>query len=59
MVEVYWEIGRKIVEGEQRGKERAEYSKEIVKNLSKKLTEEFGKGFAFVERQKILFEKKK
>ena len=47
MVEVYWEIGRK---GEQRGKERVEYGKEIVKNLSKKLTEEFGKGFAFVER---------
>lgn len=59
MVEVYWEIGRKIVEEEQRGKERAEYGKEIVKNLSKKLTEEFGKGFVFVERQKILFEKKK
>ncbi len=46
MVEVYWEIGRKIVEGEQRGKERAEYSKEIIKNLSKELTEEFGKGFS-------------
>lgn len=46
MVEVYWEIGRKIVEGEQRVKERAEYSKEIIKNLSKKLTEEFGKGFS-------------
>ena len=45
MVEVYWEIGRKIVEEEQRGKERAEYGKEIVKNLSKKLTEEYGKVF--------------
>jgi len=30
MVEVYWEIGRKIVEEEQRGKERAEYGKEIL-----------------------------
>ena len=45
MVEAYWEIGRRIVEEEQRGKERAEYGKEIVKNLSKELTEEFGKGF--------------
>ena len=46
MVEAYWEIGRRIVEEEQRGKERAEYGKEIVKNLSKQLTEEFGKGFS-------------
>ena len=46
MVEAYWKIGRRIVEEEQRGKERAEYGKEIVKNLSKELTEEFGKGFS-------------
>ena len=45
MVEAYWEIGRRIVEEEQRGKERAEYGKEILQNLSKELTEEFGKGF--------------
>ena len=45
MVEAYWEIGRRIVEEEQSGRERAEYGKEILKNLSKELTEEFGKGF--------------
>ena len=45
MVEAYWKIGRRIVEEEQNGKERAEYGKEIIKNLSKELTEEFGKGF--------------
>ena len=45
MVEAYWEIGRRIVEEEQSGRERAEYGKEIIKNLSKELTEEFGKGF--------------
>ena len=45
MVEPYWEIGRRIVEEEQSGRERAEYGKEIIKNLSKELTEEFGKGF--------------
>ena len=47
MVEAYWEIGRRIVEEEQNGKERAEYGKEIVKNLSKELTEEFGKGYSY------------
>ena len=47
MVEVYWEIGRRIVEEEQNGKERAEYGKEILQNLSKELTEEFGKGYSY------------
>ena len=47
MVEAQWEIGRRIVEEEQNGKERAEYGKEIVKNLSKELTEEFGKGYSY------------
>ena len=45
MVEAYWKIGRQIVEEEQSRRERAEYGKEIVENLSKELTEEFGKGF--------------
>ena len=45
MVEAYWKIGRRIVEEEQSGRERAEYGKEIVENLSKELTEEFRKGF--------------
>lgn len=47
MVESYWKIGRRIVEEEQNGKERAEYGKEILKNLSKELTEEFGKGYSY------------
>ena len=46
MVEAYWKIGRRIVEEEQLGKERAEYGKEIIKNLSEELTKEFGKGFS-------------
>jgi len=41
----YWQIGQLIVEDEQKGKERAEYGKFVLKNLSKKLTFEFGKGF--------------
>lgn len=45
MVTSYWEVGRAIVEEEQRGLERAEYGAQIVDSLSKRLTEEFGKGF--------------
>ena len=44
MVEAYWSIGRMIVEEEQQGKERAEYGAALIKNLSVRLTEEFGKG---------------
>lgn len=40
-----WLIGRRIVEQEQAGKERAEYGKQILKLASRTLTEEFGKGF--------------
>ena len=46
MVEAYWKIGQRIVLEEQNGKERAEYGKEIIKNLSGVLTAEFGKGFS-------------
>ena len=46
MVEAYWNVGRMIVEEEQKGKERAEYGTFIIRNLSIRLSEEFGKGFA-------------
>jgi predicted nuclease of restriction endonuclease-like (RecB) superfamily len=46
MVETYFEIGKLIVEEEQNGKERAEYGKQILKELSNKLSKEFGKGFS-------------
>jgi len=46
MVYTYFEIGRTIVEEEQKGKERAEYGKQIIKELSQRLTYEFGKGFS-------------
>ncbi|MEQ8189573.1 MAG: DUF1016 N-terminal domain-containing protein [Candidatus Eremiobacterota bacterium] len=45
MVITYWEIGRRIVEEEQHGEKRAEYGKYLIKDLSEKLTQEFGKGF--------------
>ncbi|MCT3788655.1 DUF1016 domain-containing protein [Elizabethkingia anophelis] len=46
MVLTYFEIGRMIIEEEQNGKERAGYAKEILKNLSKQLTKEFGRGYS-------------
>ncbi|MBQ7062534.1 MAG: DUF1016 family protein [Bacteroidales bacterium] len=46
MVNAYWQIGRRIVEEEQGGAERANYGKQILKQLSVALTEEFGKGFS-------------
>ena len=46
MTYTYFEIGRMIVEEEQSGKDRAEYGKQILKELSEKLTSEFGKGFS-------------
>ncbi len=46
MVLTYFEIGKIIVEEEQNGKERAGYGKRLLKGLSEKLTNEFGKGFS-------------
>ncbi len=46
MVEAYWLTGKRIVEEEQNGKDRAAYGKEILKNLAKELSAEFGKGFS-------------
>ncbi|EQA02800.1 DUF1016 N-terminal domain-containing protein [Glaesserella parasuis] len=46
MVEAYWKIGERIVLEEQNGADRAAYGKEIIKNLSVELTNEFGKGFS-------------
>lgn len=45
MVEAYWKIGERIVLEEQNGADRAAYGKEIIKNLSVELTNEFGTGF--------------
>jgi len=47
MVEAYWLIGKRIVEEEQNGKERAGYGEAILKNLSIALTKELGKGFSY------------
>lgn len=46
MVLTYFETGKMIVEEEQGGKERADYGKSVIKELSRILTIEFGKGFS-------------
>jgi predicted nuclease of restriction endonuclease-like (RecB) superfamily len=53
MTITYFEIGRIIVEEEQNGKDRAEYGKQLLKGLSKQLTEEFGKGFSIRNLEQI------
>ena len=45
MVQTYWNVGRIIVQGEQKGSERASYGKQVVSQLAEILTDEFGKGF--------------
>lgn len=45
MVRAYWQIGREIVEDEQKGERRAEYGKALIQNLSHELTQWHGKGF--------------
>lgn len=45
MVQAYWNIGRSIVEEEQKGKDRAEYGKQILRHLSQKLIQKYKTGF--------------
>lgn len=45
MVSAYWQIGRVIVEEEQKGKKRAEYGKALIEQLSQKLKQDYGEGF--------------
>ena len=46
LLQTYWQIGKIIVEDEQRHSNRAEYGKQTLKTLSRALTEEYGKGFS-------------
>ncbi len=47
MVQAYWNIGKVIVEEEQKGRARAGYGEYLLKDLSQRLTEDFGKGFDY------------
>lgn len=53
MVITYFEIGKMIVEEEQKGKERAEYGLNLTKELSNRLSQEFGKGFSVTNIQQM------
>jgi predicted nuclease of restriction endonuclease-like (RecB) superfamily len=46
MTASYWEIGRRIIEAEQKGKRRAGYGEQLIELLSADLTNEFGRGFS-------------
>jgi len=46
MVHTYYEVGRMIIDEEQQGKERAAYGKAVLRDLSARLSEKFGKGFS-------------
>lgn len=46
-IATYWNIGRRIVEEEQQGQERAKYGAKLIANLAQQLTLEFGSGFSY------------
>lgn len=48
MTTTYWEIGRRIIEGEQDGQARAVYGGKLLERLSADLTRRFGRGFSIV-----------
>ena len=45
-VKTYWNIGKKIVEEEQHGQDRADYGKRLIRQLSDELTKEYGNAFS-------------
>ena len=46
MTRAYWNVGKRIVEQEQKGKTKSKYGSYLLKNLSKELLDEFGTGFS-------------
>ena len=55
MISTYWQIGKRIVEQEQQGNERAGYGRQLLKTLSAELTHAYGNGFS--ERYLAYFRK--
>ena len=53
MVQSYWQIGKLITDEELGGKQRADYGRYLMKELSERLTRDFGKGFDERELRKI------
>jgi hypothetical protein len=53
MTATYWQVGRRIVEFEQGGKERAPYGEQLLRRLSSDLTARFGRGYSRQNLQQI------
>ncbi|MCK7555794.1 PDDEXK nuclease domain-containing protein [Chitinophaga sedimenti] len=53
MVHAYWGIGKRIVEEEQKGADRADYGAALLQQLAEQLTKAFGKGFDERELRRI------
>lgn len=53
MVYTYYTIGQMIVEDEQNGNQKAEYGRELIVTLAKRLTEQFGRGFSEVNLRQM------
>ena len=45
-IQMYWNIGQRIVEEEQHGKQRADYGTYLIKNLAQEIEPEYGSGFS-------------
>ena len=54
MLKAYFEIGKKIVEEEQKGKRRAKYGQNLLETLSNELISEFGKGFDASNQRRMM-----
>ena len=52
MILTYWHVGKRIVEQEQNGNERAQYGQALIDALADELTKEYGKSF-FKEKSPI------
>ena len=46
---MYWHLGERIFNEEQRGQDRAEYGDYLIRDLSKELEKEFGSGFSYTQ----------
>ena len=53
MFQAYWHVGRLIMEHEQGGRRRAAYGEAVLEDLSRRLAEEFGRGFERNETQRV------
>ena len=53
LVKTYWEIGRRLVEFEQKGGKKAEYGSQLLEKISPKLVNKFGPGFSAYNLRKM------